>query len=233
MVKDDSKVKPENIKVEEKKFVTICGWYVGIDSIWIGNGLIKADLVMWSENHKKPFSGGYRKGSSVQIGSTDCIYYVSEIKKFGKNNEKPGYVLLSVTKPENITTKSCPEKEEIEATTVARIGDLKFGLGYVTRGEDGKMVASICPPMNSPLGADIDIREGDTLWVGECAYNVEKIVDGHRTKDGRYENGYIVLSKLKQKITGEGPLIPGEMMSRPPLNLEDVPEHFGKKRQGK
>lgn len=212
----DSKIKPESIKIEEKKFVDICGWHVGLDSIWIDKSLIKADLVMWSDSHKKPLSGGYQKGSSVQIGSTDVIYYISEIKKFGKNNEKPGYVLLSTTKPENITINSCPEKEEIEATTVARIGDVKFGLSYVTREKEGKMIASICPPMNSPLGADFNVYEGDTLWVGECAYNVEKIVDGHRTKDGRYENGYIVLKKLKQKFSNEEPAILGEWISQPP-----------------
>nr|MDO8079283.1 hypothetical protein [Candidatus Freyarchaeota archaeon] len=220
----------ERVAIVEKGFANICGWHVGLDSIWIHDGVMKADLIMWSDRHRKPFSGGYQKGSSVEIGTTECVYYVSEIKKFGKNNEKPGYAILSVTKPESVTTKGYSEMEEVEETTAAKIGDVKFGLGNILREKDGKMVAGIYPPVNSPLGNDFDVCEGDTLWVGECAYNVEKIVEGHSTKNGRYENGYIILKKLKQKITGEGPIIPGELMSRPPFNLKDVPELFGNKR---
>ncbi|MEM3563213.1 MAG: hypothetical protein QXR19_08290 [Candidatus Jordarchaeaceae archaeon] len=214
---------PERITIVEGNTVNICGWHVGLSSIWIDNGIIKADLTMWSDKFRKPLSGGYSKGSEVKIGTTNCTYYVYEIKKFGRNNEKPGYIVLSTQKPETLTTKNCQETEPIEATTRARIGDVHFGLGLVYKEKNGKMAATICPPLNSPLGQDFNVYEGDTLWVGECAYKVEKIVDGHRKPDGRYENGYIVLKKHKNLLPDKGPTIPGQWMSQPPTAPKDVP----------
>ncbi len=221
--KDRQSTKAERVTIVEGGSVDICGWHVALTSIWIHNGSIKAELAMWSDKIKKPLSGGYSKGNKVEIGTSNCIYYVYEIKKFGKNNEKPGYIVLTTNKPEILETKNYQELESIEATTRAYIGDADFGLGLVYKRNDGKMVATICPPLNSPLGQDFDLCEGDTLWVGECAYNVEKIVDGYRKPDGRYENGYIVLKKHKELLPNKGPIIPGEWISQPPTTPKDDP----------
>ncbi|MBS7249744.1 MAG: hypothetical protein KIH08_04000 [Candidatus Freyarchaeota archaeon] len=221
--KEKQSASPERITIVEGHTVDICGWHVSLSSIWIDNDSIKADLAMWSDKLRKPLSGGYPKGSEVKIGTTNCTYYVHEIKKFGKNSEKPGYIVLSTQKLETLTTKKCQETESIEATTRARIGDVDFGLGLVYKEKSGKMAAAICPPLNSPLGEDFDVYEGDTLWVGECAYKVEKIAEGYRKPDGRYENGYIVLKKHKKLLTDKGPTILGQWISQPPTAPKDVP----------
>ena len=214
----------ENILIEEGKTVDICGWHVALDSIWIHEGTIKADLMMWSDSFKKPLTGGYEKGTPVKIGTTECTYHVAEIKKYGKNNEKPGYVVLSRTRPESTTTIPCPEEEIIEETTRAKIGDVEFGLGNIRKSENGALVAPVHPPANSLLGGGFTLREGDTLWVGECAYKVEKIIDGHTARDGRYVNGCIVLGKLEQKLTDGSPPIPGELISQPPFGNHPHPQ---------
>ncbi|MHA1364672.1 MAG: hypothetical protein ACTSP1_19460 [Candidatus Freyarchaeota archaeon] len=206
----------ETLRIEERGFVDVCGWHVCLDSIWIDNGTIKADLVMWSDGHMKPLTGGYEKGSEVRIGTTECTYYVREIKKYGKNNERPGYLILSIEKPKNTQREPCSKEEIIEETTRARIGEVEFGLGSIRKTEEGKLAAHIHPPQDSPLGEPFTLCEGDNLWVGVCAYGVERIIDGHTTEDGRYVNGCVVLKKLERFI-GEGITVPGELMSQLPF----------------
>jgi len=210
-------------KIVEGKFVDFCGWHVCLASIWIDKGSIKADIVMWSDKFKKPISGGYSRGDRVRVGTSDCVYYLCEIKKFGRNYEKPGYIVLSTKKPEAAAARECLELESIEETTRACICDVEFGLGAIyKRKNDGRMVAQICPPLNSPLGQDFDVFEGDILWVGECAYKVEKIVKGGKKPDGKYRNGYVMLRKCSHLLPSESPVIPGELMSQP-SSLGDAP----------
>ncbi len=198
----------ERIVIFEREHVDICGWHVSLASIWIYDGIIRAEIEMWHDKVLKPISGGYMKSDEIEIGTSGCTYYLCEIKKFGKNNEKKGYIVLSKKRPEEApAAHKCLESESIEATTVAHIGDVEFGLGYVYRENDGKLVAQICPPLNSLLGEDFDVVEGDIIWVGECAYKVEKLVEGHRMPNGRYENGYMVLKKCRQLLSSNSPVV--------------------------
>lgn len=187
--------KNKEILIKEKESTTIEGWFVSVDSVWISGGVIRADLVMWAENHMKPFSGGYKTGDEVEIGITDHKRYVKEVKKYGKNNEKKGHVVLLEKKSAGVPISiTYAEEVSIEETTKARLDEVEFGVGNIFK-KDGKMRAMIYSPENSSFGGDTEIFENDTLWVGTSAYNVEKIT----VSQGK-ENGFIKLKRLNQKL---------------------------------
>lgn len=125
--KSDISTNKGEILIKEKETVTISNWYVQVDSIWIKEGIIRTDIVMWAKDQLKPLEGGYKTGDEVKIGITDDKRYVKEIKKFGKNNEQKGYVILVEKKPQNITTVVCDNDLSIEETTKAHVGEVELG----------------------------------------------------------------------------------------------------------
>lgn len=204
--KDDYSMKTEEILLKENETKKICETYVRADSVWISDGSIYMDIITWTDKNQKPMSGGYKKGDKFEP-ETNCTYYVNEIKKFGRNNENAGYIVLTSVKPVKTQSDECKEEETIEETTQPTICSAIFGVGNIFKRKNGKIAAMIS--MGTPKLGTFDVFEGDTLWVGEHAYTVSKIVEG------KNEVGYVVLKKIKNLINNNTSVVSGELINAP------------------
>ncbi len=195
----------EEIKIMEYDHVTVCNVNVSVDSLWISEGVIRADMAYWNHPGQKPMEGGYREGDGIEF-SKGCTYYVKEIKKYG-TNEMPGYVVLSRSKP-YIPPRICPEKDMFESTVVAHLGDIRFGVASY-----GKKLGITIAPIKITLGknTEIKLREGSILWVGSCAYRLEEI------KERKDENDDIIFVRVNEFLSKDSiPPVGGEEINKPP-----------------
>src|SRR3989338_171775 len=189
----DSMAKTENeeiieVMIREYESASIFeNWTVKVNGIFMHSGKIKAELdvsggfdELLKDTPSMPLYIGHERSDEVIVGH-GRDYYLKEIKKFGKDN--PGYVVISTEKPTE-ESKICQEEVSIEETTVGNVGGTRIGIAGIWD-TDGKISVQM-----SFSGVNYVAFENDTIWVGECAYNVEKISKGD-------ENGYILLKRLE------------------------------------
>jgi hypothetical protein len=165
----------------------ICGRYVILDGVWADNGVQKADITVLLTMQSKPITGGYSKGTEINISDkSGCKFYVYSILKYGKNK---GTVVLSAKFPEK-TLSDCKESitfwESVYQTNDFVTGIYSWSLSAIPDTNTAVMKMA-----NKDSISTLTLKKGDVVWMGECLYRLDVISleswDNVKDPDGHYE----------------------------------------------
>ena len=210
-VKKEAPEEIVEVMIKEYESASIGAWNVKVNSIFMHSGVIKADLKVNSAlgeipgyEPPQPMGAppyfGHKKGDGIAFGAATQPTYIKEIMKFGR--DKAGYVIISIEKPAEAEPRKCEEQIFLEKHAGEPAAGFK--LGEIRKIEGTVSAELFYDEFVSNNEFHFFAYENDTVWLGECAYNVEEIIK----KDGGDEYvklKFLEVTDMAEKKKGKEP----------------------------